>query len=398
VTREYDAVIIGAGIIGAACARALALAGLAVAVAERGAPASGTSASGEGNLLVSDKLPGPELDLARRSGALWAELARTLPDELGPGFPSIEYEPKGGIVAATTEAGAAGLHAAAAGHRAAGVDVRELDRDEARRLEPGLTERLTGALLYPEDAQVQPAIATEALLASAARAGAEIVPDAEVVGGLLGPDGALRGVRTSAGELYTERVVVAAGPWSGEVARALGRPFPVRPRRGVVLVTGRLPVPIRHKVYDADYVGAVESDSAALQTSTVVESTAGGTALIGSSREQIGFDGRIRSDVLRALAAKAVALFPALADTPVIRAYGGFRPFVPDHLPVIGADPRLPGLWFATGHEGAGIGLAPGTAEVLAAAMTGVDSPVNPAAFSPARASLAAHLDASVTR
>jgi glycine/D-amino acid oxidase-like deaminating enzyme len=160
----------------------------------------------------------------------------------------------------------------------------------------------------------------------------------------------------------------------------------------MVLVTSRMPHRIYRKVYDADYVGAVGSGDAQLQTSAVVESTASGTVLIGSSRQQIGFDARLQVPVLRAVAARALALFPFLAGMSVMRAYGGFRPFMPDHLPVIGPDPRLPGLWHATGHEGAGIGLSLATGELLRDLMSGSRPAVDPAAFAVDRPSLAAHL------
>ena len=122
---------------------------------------------------------------------------------------------------------------------------------------------------------------------------------------------------------------------------------------------------------DGDYVNAVASDDAGLQTSTVVESTKAGTLLIGSSRERVGFRPTMDARVLSTLAAKAQKLFPVLANVQVMRAYGGFRPYAPDHLPVIGQDPRLPNLWHATGHEGAGIGLAPATGDLLAALVLG---------------------------
>jgi glycine/D-amino acid oxidase-like deaminating enzyme len=166
------------------------------------------------------------------------------------------------------------------------------------------------------------------------------------------------------------------------VSAAFGSPVTVLPRRGVVLVTAALPPDtVRHKVYDADYVGAVASGDADLQVSTVVESTAGGTVLIGSSRERVGFDATLRVEVTRALARRAVGLFPVLADVPVLRAYGGFRPYAPDHLPIIGPDPRCPGLWHATGHEGAGIGLAAATGRLLADLVTGTEPDVDPRPF-----------------
>lgn len=354
----------GAGIVGAATARALARAGCAVTVVDRGATAGGTSAGGEGNILVSDKGPGAELRLTQHALAAWHRLGEELRDELPPGFPDLEFDRKGGLVVATTPGGAVALREFAEAQRAAGVQVEVVDDARAHELEPDLTPDLTAAVFYPEDAQVQPVVATEALLAAARRHGAEVRQQVEVTGPLLA-GGRLTGVRSTAGDLPADAVVVAAGPWSAEVAARLGVTLPVRPRRGTVLVTSRMPARIRRKVYDADYVGAVGSGSADLQVSSVVESTAAGTVLIGSSRERRGFDDRIEVRVLAALAEKALLLFPFLAGAQVMRAYGGFRPFVPDHLPIIGADPRLPGLWHATGHEGAGIGLSLATADLL---------------------------------
>jgi glycine/D-amino acid oxidase-like deaminating enzyme len=390
-----DVIIVGAGIIGAACARSLAAAGWEVIVVDRGTTAGGTSSACEGNLLVSDKGPGHELLLAQYASTLWKAASADLTEQLGPRFPSIEYDPKGGLVVATTDAGARALFDFASGQRAAGVDARALDPGQAHEFEPDLAPGITAAVHYPEDAQVQPSIATEALMASARRFGARLLENTPVTGPVLDSAGALVGVKTPAGELRASRVLIAAGPWSGQVAALLGVHLPVRPRRGELLVTSRMPHRIFHKVYDADYVGAVGSDDSALQTSSVIESTAGGTVLIGSSRQQVGFDVSLRVDALSEIAAKAIRLFPFLSGVAVIRSYGGFRPFMPDHLPVIGEDPRMPGLWHAAGHEGAGIGLSLATAELLTALMLERPTPLDAAAFSPARASLAPHLEAA---
>ena len=385
-------VVIGAGIVGAACARALAAAGMDVTVVDRGTTAGGTSSACEGNLLVSDKGPGHELVLAQYASALWQDAVPALTEQLGAGFPSIEFERKGGLVVATTAHGAGALLGFAATQRGAGVDARVLDDAQARELEPDLAEGIDAAVFYPEDAQVQPAIATEALMASARMHGARLVENAVVLAPLRGSAGALAGVITSAGELRADRVLVAAGPWSGDVAGLLGAALPVRPRRGELLVTTRMSHRIFHKVYDADYVGAVGSGDDALQTSSVIESTGSGTVLIGSSRQQVGFDARFRVDVLTGIAAKALRLFPFLAGASVMRSYGGFRPYMPDHLPVIGEDPRVPGLWHATGHEGAGIGLSLATAELLRDLMLGATPRIDATPFSVGRPSLAPHL------
>jgi glycine/D-amino acid oxidase-like deaminating enzyme len=142
---------------------------------------------------------------------------------------------------------------------------------------------------------------------------------------------------------------------------------------------------VRHKVYAADYVADVAAHTAGLRTSTVVEGTRSGAILIGASRERVGFDRTPSLPVLRSLAAGAVALFPVLADVATLRAYTGFRPYCPDHLPVIGRDPRMPGLVHACGHEGAGIGLAPATGALIAELLTGAPSTVDTRPFRPER-------------
>jgi len=361
---SHDVVVIGAGVVGAACAYYAALAGLAVAVVDRGPVAGGTTGAGEGNLLVSDKEPGPELELALLSTRLWREIA----EELGE---RIEYEPKGGLVVASGEAGMEALRAFAVSQGTAGVRAEEVPGGRLHELEPHLAPGLAGGFHYPQDAQVQPALAAAHLLRAARAAGAALYLGETVTGIRTRPDGAVLGVTTDRGSLDAPAVVNAAGTWGGEVAAMAGVDLPVLPRRGFVLVTEPLPRIVRHKVYAADYVADVASGSAALQTSAVVEGTPAGPVLIGASRERVGFDRTLSVEVLHRLAAQAAALFPVLAEVAVQRAYRGFRPYLPDHLPAIGADPRAPGLHHACGHEGAGIGLAPATGLLISRQLTG---------------------------
>jgi len=370
-------VVIGAGMVGAATAAALAASGRRVCVVDRTGPLGGTTAAGEGNILVSDKLPGPELTLALRSIALWREFAA----EHGP---AAEFEPKGGIVVAHDEQQLAALRDLGSRQAAAGVTVQPLDAGALRQAEPRLSADLAGGALYPQDAQVQPMRAALAYLALARRRGAVVVAGADAIA-LETTPGLVSALVTSRGRIATAVVVNACGPWSADVARRLGSALPVRPRRGRILVTEPLPVVIRHKVYEADYVSAVASDSAGLQCSAVVEGTASGTVLIGSTRDAAGFSVRPDPAALAEMARRATALFPFLAAVRAIRAYTGFRPASPDHLPIIGADPAIPGLFHATGHEGAGIGLAPATAELITALITGAEPLVDPAPFDPGR-------------
>lgn len=373
-----DVVIIGAGIVGASCAYFAARAGLRTIVVDRAGIAGGTSSAGEGNLLVSDKGPGPELDLARYAQRVWRE-------DLAEHRDRWEFEDKGGVVVAGSEAALAALRRLTAAQRQVGVVVDDLDPDRVAELEPELIRGLAGGAHYPEDAQVQPMLAAAWLLRLARGFGAEVRTGSEVIGFVRSGD-RVTGVRLAGGiELAAGSVINAAGTWAREVAARAGLELPVLPRRGFILVTepvGRL---IRHKVYSADYVDNVASSDAGLQTSPVIEGTPSGTILIGSSRERVGFDHSVPPVVLGTLARKAIALFPALAGVRALRHYHGFRPYCPDHLPVIGADPRAPGLLHGCGHEGAGIGLSVATGALLTQVITGTEPELDLTPFRPER-------------
>jgi D-hydroxyproline dehydrogenase subunit beta len=375
--RCPDVVVIGAGVIGAACAHALTDVGLRVTVLDRGSVASGTTGAGEGNILVSDKLPGPELQLALLSRRLWSELDEAT--ALGA-----ELEAKGGLVVADDPAGVQALGRLAAAQRDAGVEALEVRSDELTELEPELARDLHGGFLYPQDMQVQPMLAAARLLDAARRKGAE-VRLGEAVTALRRSGERVTGVVTASGDIAAGAVVNATGAWASEVASLAGVSVPILPRRGFILVTEPLAPVIRHKVYEAGYIADVASSAEGLETSAVVEGTASGTVLIGASRERVGFDRTVSMGTLARLAAQAIRLFPMLARVRALRFYRGFRPYCPDHLPVIGPDPRAPGLLHACGHEGAGIGLAPATGRLIAECLTGRPSSVSLEPFTPER-------------
>ncbi|MEJ3745131.1 FAD-binding oxidoreductase [Actinomycetes bacterium KLBMP 9797] len=376
-----DVAVVGAGIVGAACALACARRGLSVVVLDRGGLVAGTTGSGEGNLLVSDKIPGPELDLALLSLRLWQRLG----PELSARYGDIELEAKGGVIVTRSASGLAALRGTARTQVDAGVTAEELDAAGVRAREPAITPDVAGGVYYPQDMQVQPARAAAAMLAAARDLGARVRLRVPVTAIQRDAHGRVSGVDTPGGTIAASWVVNAAGAWAGEVTGSAGAPVPVAPRRGFVLVTEPVGALIRHKVYSADYLDNVASGAADLQTSTVVEGTPAGTVLIGATRELVGFDRGLNHAAVRALARGAVELFPALAAVRAMRVYRGFRPFAPDHAPLIGPDPRVPGLVQANGHEGAGIGLAPATGHLVAQVIAGEPADLDLKPFDPAR-------------
>ncbi len=375
--RSPDAIVIGAGVVGACSALALTNAGLKVLVIDRGPVASGTTGAGEGNILVSDKEPSPELTLALRSRDAWFELNT----DIGGGF---ELEAKGGIVVSRNEKGIADLKKLAALQRADGIDAQEVDGKALLKLEPHLSSSVEFGVLYPQDAQCQPMLAAAQIMRAVRKRGGSFVQGENVVS-IDSINGAVIGLTTDKSKYSSPIVINATGTWAGEVAKLAGSDLPIMPRRGFILVTAPAPKLVHHKVYDADYVANVASGDADLQSSAVVEGTSSGTILIGASRERVGFQSDLDVSILRQLARQAISLFPALENIQLLRAYRGFRPYAPDHLPVIGEDAKVKGLWHAAGHEGAGIGLAPATGELISKLITGNKPFMDATPFSPAR-------------
>lgn len=188
-------------------------------VVDRGPVAGGTTGAGEGNLLVSDKEPGPELRLALLSLRLWADLAQELGRE-------VEYEAKGGLVVAANPETLDALGTFADAQRAAGVTADPVPAGRLHDLEPLLAPGLAGGVHYPQDAQVMPALAAAHLLRAS---GARVLAGREVTRVLHTPEGTVRGVRTARGDLHAPAVVNAAGTWGGELAAARGCPCPSCP-------------------------------------------------------------------------------------------------------------------------------------------------------------------------
>jgi D-hydroxyproline dehydrogenase subunit beta len=378
MSPKPDVVVAGGGIVGAACAYLLAGAGVRVRLCERAFVASGSSGACEGNVLAWDKELERELPLALRSAELWARLAHELPD----GF---EYDRKGSVVVAENEGE---LHAAAdrarvlAGH---GVTGEVLDVDALRREEPHVAPDLPGGVLYPGDAQLEPRLATAALVRAAAAQGAEIALGEPVEAIVRGADGRATAVKTAGETIPCDAVVVAAGVWTPELLRTAGLTVPVTPRKGQIVVLERSPVRFARKLSEAGYVAAVEADEAELQVAMVVESTPSGTALLGSSRQHVGFDREVELPVAAAIARRAARFFPVLQHARALRVYAGLRPLTPDHVPIVGPFRDAPNVCVATGHEGAGIGLAPATGELVTAWYTGAPAPLPLAWYSPDR-------------
>jgi D-hydroxyproline dehydrogenase subunit beta len=394
---SYDAVVVGAGIVGCATAWELARRGVRVCLVDRGEVSSGTTGLGEGNVLCSDKRPGPELSLATNGLAMYDEIEELLGEEAG-------IRRKGALVVHSDPGSWAAEAARLEGLRAAGVNCSLLSAEDLREAEPALTGPALGASWFPDDLQCGPAAIARALARLATARGAVVLTRREVFSIVLNGgdqdgvrhvsgdmvrfrDGPPRvvGVSTADGTIRASRVVIAGGTWSASLARTAGLDLPVEPRKGQLVRLERRPEFLRHKVIDCGYMAAVESEDAGLQVSTVMETTLDGHVLVGSSRERRGFDLAVDPSVTDALLSAAVRLAPGIADMATDTAWAGLRPWLPGGLPAIGPTEAADGLFIATGHEGAGVAHGPITGRLIAQAICGDRPDLDLAPFGPDR-------------
>lgn len=369
------AIVVGAGVVGAACARELARAGLSVTVLDASYAGGGVTAAGMGHLVVMDDSPA-QLALTAFSTRLWRELQPTLAR-------GVEYDQCGTIWVAEREAQLDAVRASADVYRAHGIECEMLTSSRLAALEPNLRRGLAGGLLAPGDAVLYPPAAALALLDDARRHGAAIRERCAV------DEIEAHAVRVGRTTLRADIIVNAAGPQAARLTPEL----PIVPRRGHLAITDRAPGFVRHQLVELGYLASAHqmtSESVAFN----VQPRTTGQVLIGSSRELVGWDSGTNRALLCRMLERAVSFLPALARLSVLRTWTGFRPATPDKLPLIGRWDPVDGLWIAAGHEGLGITTSLGTARLLCDLILGHDTTIDPAPYAPVRVLTAAPMGA----
>lgn len=366
MSATFDVVVAGAGIVGAACARALAERGLKTALIDAGVVGGGATAAGMGHIVAMDDSPA-QLALTSYSQRLWRELSPVLPDD-------VEFESCGTLWIASDDDEMAEVRRKHIVYALAGVQSEILSADRLAREEPHLRP-MAGALRVPSDGVLYPPCAAAFLAQEAVRLGAKLVAPKRVTA--LGHGH----VRLSDGsEIHAGRIVNACG---AEAAR-LTPGLPIRKRRGHLVITDRYPGFVRHQLVELGYLKSAHSvatDSVAFN----VQPRRTGQLLIGSSREFGAEDATINHALLAAMVARTQAYLPEIGDLQAIRVWTGFRAATPDKLPLIGPWPADDTVYLATGHEGLGITTSLATAQLLACTMLGDAPAIDAAPYLPSR-------------
>ena len=364
MTATYDVIVVGAGPIGAACARELAMAGARLLLLDPGGERGQAWRAAAGMLApqIESAEDDPLLPLGLAGRDLYPDLAASLLESTGV---DIGLWQEGIAWAAANDTEAGELKSKVASQRQRGHLSDWLDADEVQARWPWLGAT-SGALWAPREGALEPVKLVEALLADAQRHGAVTVQDEATALEQHGDH--VAGVAGRAARYSADNVVIAAGAWSGGIS-SLPRPLSVAPVRGQMAAfpwprATRRAIIYGHRTYLL---------------------ARGSEAIAGSTMEYVGFRPEVTPAGLDRLLAGVSALYPGFDRGEVIRTWAGLRPVTPDGLPIIGAEPRLPGLWYATGHGRNGILLAGITGLIIRQLLAGEEAVEDLVPFSPTR-------------
>jgi len=358
MSSTSDVVIVGAGIIGATCARALAREGIRVTIVDAAIIGGGATAAGMGHVTVMDDSPA-QLALTDYSHRLWQELVAELPADC-------EYDRCGTLWVAADEEEMAAAREKEQTLRTHGVATELLDARQLAEVEPQLRPGLAGGLVVPDDLVVYPPCVARWLIDQARVQGIVVRLDCKVVS--LGGDHALLADGT---RLATGAVINAAGTAAADLTHGI----PIRSRKGHMAITDRYQGFLHHQIVELGYIKSA-AGNAAESVALNVQPRRTGQLLIGSSRQYDVISDGVETGILRRMLCRAMDFLPSLRQCNVVRTWTGFRASTDDKLPLIGPWPRTAGMYLATGHEGLGITTAPGTAELLADMIIGRSSKI----------------------
>ena len=366
-SKTYDAIIIGAGIVGSACAAECARAGLSVAIVEAGIVGGGATAAAMGHLVVMDDSEA-QFALTRYSQQLWDEVSDELPRE-------VEHDACGTIWIAADDDEMVEARRKEKFYSDRGVKTEMLDAQSLAEAEPNLRPGLLGGLRVPGDSVIYPPCAAQYLVDQSTAKGAELFLGTAVDRIETG------GVRLRDGSTISAGLVVNS---AGSSSPALTRGLEVKKRKGHLVITDRYPNFIRHQLVELGYLKSAHTLTAE-SVAFNIQPRKTGQLLIGSSRQFGVDDSHVDNSIVTQMLGRAVEYLPGLGKLSSLRTWTGFRAATPDKLPLIGPHTEHERLYLATGHEGLGITTSLATAKLLVGQILDRETPIPVTPYLPAR-------------
>ena len=374
--NHAEVAIIGGGIIGCATAYYLAKSGVDCVLIEKDDIASGTSSRCDGNVTIVDKDPGFDSLMSLKS----QELTVDLTNELDLAF---EYRALGSLLVCENDVEMQAAKEWVDIQNAAGLKFNLLDRADLRQESPYFADDIPGGLECETDSLINPYLFCYSLIEKAKQYGLRVHTQAEVTGMTKKEDFT---IETTNGTFTAKKVVNAAGVWAPFIGKMLEIDIPITPRKGHIIVGARQKPVMMRNVMEFGYLmnkfgrdRIVDERTEKHGVALVLEPTESQNFLLGSSRQFVGYDGRIDINVVETMARRAIRFYPKMEDFTMIRAYTGFRPWTADHLPIVSAVDHIPGYFIAAGHEGDGISLATVTGKLVEELIRGESQTIIPA-------------------
>lgn len=372
LNKTAEVVVIGGGVIGCSIAYYLAKKGCKVVVIEkREGLCSGASGANQGGCPLQIFKP-PILTLVKES----LNLFRSLPEEVGY---DVECRNTGSLLCSINEEQRSAMEMHVQRLRRNGVNVRFLEGNILRELEPSLGKDVVFGTEEQESITVNPFKLNYGFAFAANKLGAKFFLST-VVKKIEVSKGNITSVVTDKGKIKTNLVVNAAGVWSPEIGKMIGLEISMKPQRGQIIVTEPVSLNKRWKyILDADYL-TTAFDAEAVKNSKDPRIKLGiagcyaqedtGNWTIGSSRDFAGYDNQVTMQTVKYLAKRAIKFMPEFKDVNCIRMFAGLRPCYYDGLPILSKVDNPADFFMATGHAGEGIVLAPITGKLMAELIT----------------------------
>ncbi|MCS6862514.1 MAG: glycine oxidase ThiO [Abditibacteriales bacterium] len=369
--KTADIVVVGGGVIGCFAAYELAKAGASVVVVERGrvgAEATGASAGMLTPLNAAEEgEPTPLFDFYWASLQMFPPIVAELEETTGI---RLEFAVSGALrLSQSEEEEQLRREQFEAWRQNLPAKISWLDAQEAHALEPALGPAVRGGVLSHEEATINPTRLVHALARAATRWGAQVMEDCMVTG-VRHIHQRLTAVTTTAGDIATPHVVIAAGAWSRFCGEWLGVSLPITPVRGQMFSVRHLACPLTRAVFS--YNGGLFPKM-------------DGTVQVGATVEMVGFDKSVTPEGIASLMGLIPALVPCLQQGHIEQMWAGLRPWCEDGAPIIGALPEWQGVTVAAGHFRQGLLASPATAKAVKSIIVDGRSDPMVETFSPAR-------------
>lgn len=376
--KVFDVVVIGGGVMGLSTSYYLLKGGKRVLLIEKEQIGAGASGACDDMILLQSKKPGISLQLAFESMEMYRGLSKELEMD-------VEFETRGGMILIENAQQLAVMEEYVEQQKMYGLEVDIIDKKEVMKRQPHVRDGIIASTYSNRDSQVNPLKVMRGFLKKSNQLGIVVIKGTAIKE--ISPFKDYWKLTFENGQaVETQCIVNAAGAWTPQIGKMIGIEIPIIPKKGQIAVTEQIPPIGETNVWSAEYIVSKLKPELNKKKNDIYgelgigfsfTQTTDGNYLIGSTRENAGYDRETNLTALNILVKQAVSFFPIMKNVNIIRSFAGLRPASEDGKPIIGEVESRKGFYIASGHEGDGIALAPITGKLLSDMIRGIHVPYN---------------------